>query len=395
MNQDSDGQASTNPGTVSPTFEQLSRARIYQQTLAHFFAPVAHALYKDNKINEVMINGPDHIYVERSGGRIERLKTRFPTEAALQAAVNNLAEYVNRRIGGDRHSMDARLPEGFRVHVIVPPASRNGIVVTIRKFAQERIAREQLVDVWKTLSESAWQFLNVAIRLKRNVLVSGGTGTGKTTLLNALSECIDADDRVIVIEDSSELKLNQEHTIYLESVPPKADGSGGATIRDLFVDSLRMRPDRILVGEVRRGEALDLVQSMLSGHDGCMSTIHASSPRLALVRLETLCLMSDVKMPVYVARTQVASAIHLVVQIVRHKGHRLVNEISEVRGLENGDQYVTKTLFSRASVRGVANATDLPPLNPTGQICAFAQEVRDEGLDREASECAALFAKPQ
>lgn len=377
---------------TSAPFVRLSRSDVYQQTLRHFFAPVADALYLDDTINEVMINGPEHIYVERSGGRIERLNTRFRDAAHLQAAVNNLAEYVNRRIDRDHHSMDARLPapEKFRVHVIVPPASRNGIVVTIRKFSRQPITRQNLLD-WKTLSEPAAQFLDVAIRLKRNILVSGGTGTGKTSLLNALSASIDPEERVIVIEDSSELNLSQEHTIYLESVAPNPDGSGGATIRDLFVDSLRMRPDRILVGEVRRGEALDLVQSMLSGHDGCMSTIHASSPRLALVRLETLCLMSDVKMPVYVARTQVASAIHLVVQIVRHRGHRLVNEISEVRGMKDGGNYETVRLFKRASVPSSATLDDLPALEPLNQPCLFAEQARDEGLHREAPDCAAIW----
>lgn len=379
---------------TSDAFTQLSRAEIYQKTLRHFFAPVAEALYNDDSINEVMINGPDQIYVERSGGRIEKLDARFADSDSLQAAVNNLAEYVSRRIDRKNHSMDARLPapEKFRVHVIIPPASRNGIVVTIRKFTRERITRQNLLD-WKTLSEPAFQFLDVAIRLKRNILVSGGTGTGKTSLLNALSASIDSEDRVIVIEDSSELSLSQEHTIYLESVAPNPDGSGGATIRDLFVDSLRMRPDRILVGEVRRGEALDLVQSMLSGHDGCMSTIHASSPRLALVRLETLCLMSDVKMPVHVARTQVASAIHLVAQIVRHRGHRLVNQISEVRGMDEAGNYLLTSLFRRKSFRSTSARSEIPELAPLNRRCLFADEARNERLHLEAPDCKAIFTE--
>ncbi len=284
----------------------LRRADIYRRTLRHFFAPVAHELYEDESVTEVLINGHDQIYVERAG-KLQKLDSSrsFPSEAALQAAVNNLAEYVNRRLDERHHSMDARLPdpERFRVHVIGPPCSRMGMVISIRKFSRNKLTIEALVEK-KSLSAAARQFLEVAIRLHRNILVSGGTGSGKTSMLNALSAAISPGERIVVIEDSSELNLRQPHTIYLESRPARADGTGAVTIRDLFVDSLRMRPDRIIVGEVRRGEALDLVQSMLSGHDGAMSTVHASSPALALIRLETLCLMSEIQMPVYVARTQ-------------------------------------------------------------------------------------------
>lgn len=372
----------------------LKRSEIYRHTLRHFFGPVAHELYEDPAVTEVLINGHDTIYVERAG-RLERLdrSRSFASEAALQAAVNNLAEYVHRRLDEHHHSMDARLPEPerFRVHVIGPPCSRNGIVVSIRKFSLKRLTVQELVEK-KSLSEAARQFLDVAIRLHRNILVSGGTGSGKTSMLNALSASIDSRERIIVIEDSSELNLQQPHTVYLESRPARADGTGAVTIRDLFVDSLRMRPDRILVGEVRRGEALDLIQSMLSGHDGAMSTVHASSPQLALVRLETLCLMSEIDMPVYVARTQVASAIHLIVQVARlPNGERRVVEIGEVRGLDPQERYITKSLFRRAR----SSATgEIPELKPTGEACAFAEEAIESGGATDAPLCHELFRMP-
>ena len=384
----------TNPSSNGEITVSLRRAEIYRLTLRHFFGPVAKELYDDESVTEVLINGHDQIYVERKG-RLQKLENRsFVSEAALQAAVNNLAEYVNRRLDDRHHSMDARLPEPerFRVHVIGPPCSRNGIVISIRKFSQNKLTIEALVKS-NSLSEPARQFLEVAIRLHKNILVSGGTGSGKTSLLNALSEAILPTERIVVIEDSSELNLRQPHTIYLESRPPRPDGTGAVTIRDLFVDSLRMRPDRIIVGEVRRGEALDLVQSMLSGHDGSMSTVHASSPALALIRLETLCLMSEIQMPVYVARTQVSSAIHLIVQVARlSSGARRVIEISEVRGLDQHERYITKSLFRRVR-ESDTNLT--PELRSTGESCQFAEEAHENGQLKIYPLCSDLFRLPQ
>src|SRR5262249_28154970 len=209
----------------------------------------------------------------------------------------------------------ARLPEPerFRVHVIIPPVSRQGVCVSIRKFPRNRMTLATLLEQG-SLDPLAVEYLTLLIRTHHNLIVSGGTGSGKTSLLNALSAVIPEHERIVVIEDSSELRLQQPHTLYLEARPPRPDGEGAVTIRDLFVDSLRMRPDRILVGEVRRGEALDLVQSMLSGHDGALSTVHASTPLLALVRLDTRCLMNDGHLPIYGARTQEAAARPVVIQ---------------------------------------------------------------------------------
>jgi pilus assembly protein CpaF len=368
------------------------RATIYGETLRRFFHPVVHELYEDDTVTEVLINGTDAVYVERKG-RLERLDRCVFSRDGLEAAVNNLAEYVDRRIDDLHHSMDARLPEPqkFRVHVIIPPCSRNGIVVSIRKFHRAELSLERLVE-YGTLSEPAAQFLGAAIRLHRNLVVAGGTGAGKTSLLNALAACIPAHERIIVIEDSSELQLRQPHSVYLEARQADPLGQGAVTIRDLFVDSLRMRPDRILVGEVRRGEALDLVQSMLSGHDGAMTTVHASNPRLALVRLETLCMMSDVHLPVYVARTQVASAVQLVVQIARAPhGARQITAIAEVRGLDDRERYEVVDLFRRERQASSTAGEIESRLVPTGERCSFGAEARLFGEVDRAPLCADLF----
>ncbi len=343
----------------------MQRADVYRSTLRFFLAPVADLLYDDETVTEVLINGPDDIYCERRG-RLEKVPRRFADERVLEAAVRNLAEYVGRRLD-DHHSLDARLPEPerFRVHVITPPASRQGVCVSIRKFRRADTTLAWLTEIG-SLSPEAAEYLTLMVRAHRNVLVAGGTGAGKTSLLNALSAAIPPHERIVVIEDSSELRLQQPHAVYLEARPARPDGKGAVTIRDLFVDSLRMRPDRILVGEVRRGEALDLVQSMLSGHDGALSTIHASTPLLALVRLETLCLMSDVHLPVYVARTQVASAIHVIAQVARFPdGTRRVSAIHEVGGLGAGEKYRLRPVFESGGGR----------LQATGRRSRFGREV--------------------
>jgi pilus assembly protein CpaF len=273
------------------------------------------------------------VYAERRGRLTLEAETHFESEAALMAAARNIAEFAGRPLHAQTHSVDARLPDGSRVHLILPPCSRAGVCVSIRKFNTSKLSLQQLVEL-ATMNQEAADCLSAAVRSHRNLVVSGGTGSGKTSLLNALSAEIDPAERIVVIEDSSELQLQQPHTVYLESRPADQSGIGEVTIRDLFVDSLRMRPDRILVGEVRRGEALDLIQSMVSGHRGAMTTVHASTPRDAVVRLETLSLMGGIQMPPHVARSQVASAIDLVVQINRHgDGSRRISHITACHGL--------------------------------------------------------------
>lgn len=305
---------------------------IYSRTTRRFLGPVVHLL-DDPEVTEVLINGPASVYAERRGRLTLEAEARFDSEAELMAAARNIAEFAGRPLHAQTHSVDARLPDGSRVHLILPPCSRAGVCVSIRKFNTAKLSLEQLVDL-ATMTQQAADCLSDAVRRHRNLVVSGGTGSGKTSLLNALSAEIEPAERIVVIEDSSELQLQQPHTVYLESRPADQSGLGEVTIRDLFVDSLRMRPDRILVGEVRRGEALDLIQSMVSGHRGAMTTVHASTPRDAMVRLETLSLMGGVQMPAHVARSQVASAIDLVVQINRHgDGSRRISHITACHGL--------------------------------------------------------------
>lgn len=311
---------------------------IYSQTTRRFLHPVVHLL-DDEDVSEILINGPDVVYAERGGQLTLQSEVHFDGEAALMAAARNIAEYAGRPIGPRTHSVDARLPDGSRVHLILPPSSRGGVCISIRKFNTARLSLGELVTLG-TLSEPSAQYLSNAIKQHRNLVISGGTGSGKTSLLNALSAEIDSSERIVVIEDSSELQLQQPHTVYLEAQPADRSGHHAITIRDLFVDSLRMRPDRILVGEVRREEALDLIQSMVSGHRGAMTTVHASTPHDAAVRLETLTLMAGLAMPAHVARAQVASAIDVIVQINRQAdGSRRISHINRLTGLTEAGDY--------------------------------------------------------
>ena len=321
----------------------MQHKEIYLESTRHFLAPVV-SLLDNPDVSEILINGPDTIYFEESG-RLSRAEVSFPTEASLLAAAQNIAEFVGRSLDCDNHSMDARLPDGSRVHVIVPPSARNGVCISIRKFRNDSFNLAKLVQ-WESMTAEQSEFLAESVKGHRNIVIAGGTGSGKTSLLNALSGEIPDYERIVVIEDSSELQLQQPHTVYLEAQPIRPDGSGEVSIRDLFVDSLRMRPDRIVVGEVRRGEALDLVQSMISGHSGSMTTVHATTPHDAAIRLETLSMMSDVSLPAHVARLQVASALDLVVCINRQPdGARKVERISECKGTNPQGNYEFSTLF--------------------------------------------------
>jgi pilus assembly protein CpaF len=336
-------------------------------------------LLDDSSVSEVLINGHETVYFERSG-RLQKSEIRFTDEAALMAAVRNIAEYVDRVVDRDHHSMDARLPDGSRVHVIIPPSAR-GPHVSIRKFKKSSFNLQSLVE-WGSLTPMAAEFLEIVVVIHRNLIISGGTGTGKTSMLNALSTAIPEHERIIVIEDSAELQLNQPHTVYLEAQPPGPDGRGHVTIRDLFVDSLRMRPDRIVVGEVRRGEALDMIQSMISGHAGALTTTHANTPRDALIRLETMSLMAGIDIPIHVARRQVAAAVHLVLQLVRmDDGSRRVKTISEVMGElnEHGD-YLVEDLFRFHAEGRDDEGKIMGTLRPTGNRPTFASEPRQLGL---------------
>jgi pilus assembly protein CpaF len=301
---------------------------------------------------------------------------------------------VGREISPERPILDARLPNGYRVHAIVPPSARTGTYLSIRKFSRQKLTLDDLIR-FGSLSPAAREFLELCVKLRKNILISGGTGTGKTVLLGAISAAIPEEERIIVIEDTSELRLDQRHCLYLEVQQADQFGRGGLSIRQLFVTSLRMRPDRIIVGEVRSGEALDLVQSMISGHAGSLSTVHANTALDALVRLETLSLMSDVELPVYVARAQVASAIHLVVQLTRftEDGSRKITRITEACGLDADNRYQLRDLFISRMHGKLPDGRLHAELEPTGTLPTFAREVYEQGLDERVRESGALWSQ--
>ncbi len=369
----------------------MSREAIFEASLGYFLTPVKKHL-DDPTVTEIMVNGFDEVYIERRG-KLEHSDARFPSEDALLTAVHNVAQYVGREIDDKRPVLDARLPDGSRVHAVIPPSARRGTYLTIRKFSRDVMSLETLVRLG-SISEAAREFLEICVRLHKNIIVAGGTGTGKTSLLNALSTAVPDEERIVVIEDSSELRLNQPHTLYLEAQQKDAYGHGGLTIRQLFVASLRMRPDRIIVGEVRGGEALDMIQSMISGHSGSLTTVHASTPRDALVRLETLSLMSEVEIPIYVARAQVASAIHLIVQLSRFSedGSRRITRITEACGLGQ-DTYILQDLFVLKMQGKSEGGQIIADLKPTGTLPTFAGEAYEQAMDDRIKLTGALWKR--
>ncbi len=308
-----------------------------------FFAPVQEFLLDDN-VAEIMINGSQQIYIERKGKLVATSAT-FINEQALQAAVMNVARSVGRFFNADNPQLDARLPDGSRLHAVMPPISRSGTMVAIRKFRREKLTMQQLIEFGSITADGA-KLLDDIVKSGKNIIVSGATSSGKTSVLNVLSALIPDNQRILVLEDASELQLQQTHVGCFETRKPDEHGKGEITIRDLLRSVLRLRPDRIIVGEIRGGEALDMLQAMNTGHDGCMSTIHANSAKDSLSRLETCSLLSGVEIPLVVIREQVASAIDVVVQTARlPDGSRKITAITNVKGLENG-QYVLEDLYS-------------------------------------------------
>jgi pilus assembly protein CpaF len=370
----------------------MSRQAIFEASVNYFLEPIG-AFLNDESVTEIMVNGFDDIYVERRG-KLHHTDARFPSNDALLSAIHNVAQWVGLEITEEYPVLDARLPNGSRVHAVIPPSARTGIYLTIRKFTRQALTLEDLM-AFGSLSEVAKEFLEICVRLHKNMLISGGTGTGKTVLLGAISRAIPEEERIIVIEDTSELRLIQKHCLYLEAQHGSHAGVGALNVRQLFVNSLRMRPDRIIVGEVRGGEALDLIQSMISGHAGALSTIHANSPLDSLIRLETLSLMSDVEIPVYVARAQVASAIHLVVQIARftEDGSRKITRIAEARGLNDNNQYRLADLFVSRLQGKTPDGRLIADLRPTGEKPTFFREPYEQGLEEQIRLTGDLWSK--
>ena len=316
-----------------------------------------------SEISEIMVNGHQQIFIER-GGRLERTNRTFDSEEHLRAVVDRMVRSSGRRVDQSSPMVDARLPDGSRLNVVLPPLAVDGPSITIRKFTAQHLTSRDLVERGAVSIEAA-AFLAHAVALRRNIIVSGGTGTGKTTMLNVLSSHIARSERVVTVEDAVELQLEMPNIIRLESRPANTEGAGAVTIRDLVRNSLRMRPDRIVVGEVRGAEALDMLQAMNTGHDGSLSTLHANNPRDAIRRLETMVLLGGVDLPLRAIREQVASAVDLIVQLTRGAdGSRFVSSITEVVGLE-GEVVSTAELFHRPNGSGHDRAT-APSLVGTG-----------------------------
>lgn len=306
--------------------------------LTLFLAPVAECL-ADDEVSEIMINGHERVYVER-GGRLVEIPNRFVSEQALRAAATNIAKSIGRILDEMHPRLDARLPDGSRVHVVIPPLSRIGTVVSIRKFKKDTLTIDKMLS-FGSMDGATYRLLRAMVLMHKNVVVSGGTSSGKTSVLNALSSFIPEGERVLVIEDASELQLQQRHVVPFETRKADKNGQGEVTIRDLIHSALRLRPDRIVIGEIRGGEALDLLQALNTGHAGSMSTIHANSPLDCLRRLETCALLSGIEIPLSALRAQVASAIDAVVQTARlSDGSRKIVSVAEVLPLDAGEYRV-------------------------------------------------------
>jgi pilus assembly protein CpaF len=354
--------------------------QIFEQTIQQFFEPVAGFL-ADPTVSEIMINGPRQIYVERAG-KLELTSARFASEEALMAALRNLSQYVGKPLSEQRPILEGRFPDGSRVEALIPPVAPDGPCVSIRRFSRETLTVEKLVELG-SMPELAAQLLRACVVSKCNILVAGGTGSGKTSMLNALSGFIPDGERVVVIEDSREVQFQKQHVVQLEARPAAANGQGAITIRELFRATLRMRPDRVIVGEVRGGEALDIVQAMTSGHGGCMGTLHASHPKDALTRMETMAMMSDIDMPLSALRNQVGSGVELCVQVSRlSDGSRKVTHVTEVLGFDQQTQgYLLQDLFVRRYDGLDAQGHVQSELVPTGVQPRFAPRLAEHGLE--------------
>ena len=344
-------------------------------------------LLADDSITEIMVNGPFDVWVERQG-RLFETTVRFTDESHLRRIINKMVAQIGRRIDESSPMVDARLPDGSRVNALIPPLSLGGPLVTIRKFSKRRLDLNDLVRLG-TLSTETVEFLQRCILAELNILISGGTGSGKTTLLNALSTSIPDTDRIITIEDAAELRLNQRHVLRLEARPKNIEGEGEIAIRELVRNSLRMRPDRIIVGEVRGAESLDMLQAMNTGHDGSLCTVHANTPRDALSRIETMVLMAGYDLPMKAIRQQVASALDLIVHLERMEdGSRRVTAITEVQRMES-DVITLQDIFEFKVSQVTSERVVIGALNPTGLRPTFLYKFEKRGVSLPLS----LFAK--
>jgi pilus assembly protein CpaF len=348
---------------------------VFESTLRGFLLPVLREL-DDSSVTELLINGPSNVFVERKG-KLVRLDVTFGSVDVLMSALRVIAQYVGRPLDEAHPILEGRLPDGSRVEALLPPVAPDGPSVAIRRFAKDKLTLSKLLE-FGALTQDAAETLRVLVECKRNIVVAGGTGSGKTSMLNALSAFVPVGERIVVIEDARELQLQREHVVQLEARPADAKGKGAISIRDLFKATLRMRPDRIVLGEIRGGEALDLIQAMTSGHGGCLTTVHASYPIDTMNRLETMALMGGVELPLVALRSQLASAVDFIVQTSRLRdGSRKVTHLSEVIGVDPVHGYRLKNLFTFESI----SPQQEPRLLPTGALPECLPLIRAQGFE--------------
>ena len=376
--------------TIQDLFEQIlaeenivlsrpERARLFEQIAAEILGlgPLQ-PLLEDDTITEVMVNGAKNIYIERKG-KIHRVPVTFENNDHVMRIIDRIVAPLGRRIDESSPYVDARLPDGSRVNAVIPPLSLIGPVLTIRKFSRNPITVEQLIQ-FGSVTQEGIQFLKACVEARLNIVISGGTGSGKTTLLNILSGFIPSDERIVTIENAAELQLRQEHVITLESRPPNIEGRGEITIRDLVINSLRMRPDRIIVGEIRDEAALDMLQAMNTGHDGSMTTLHSNGPRDTLARMETMTLMAGMDLPSRAIREQVASAIDLICHQERMRdGTRKITNLTEISGMEG--EVITMTDIFVFEQTGIENGQIAGRLRPTGLRPKFMDKLEAAGIN--------------
>jgi len=376
--------------TIQDLFEQIlaeenivlsrpERARLFEQIAAEILGlgPLQ-PLLEDDTITEIMVNGAKNIYIERKG-KVHRVPVTFENNDHVMRIIDRIVAPLGRRIDESSPYVDARLPDGSRVNAVIPPISLVGPVLTIRKFSRNPITVEQLIQ-FGSITQEATQFLKACVEARLNIVISGGTGSGKTTFLNVLSGFIPSDERILTIENAAELQLRQEHVVTLESRPPNIEGRGEITIRNLVVNALRMRPERIIVGEIRDEAALDMLQAMNTGHDGSMTTLHSNGPRDTLARLETMVLMAGMELPSRAIREQVASAIDLVCHQDRMRdGTRKIVNLTEISGMEG--EVITMTDIFVFEQTGIENGQIIGRLRPTGLRPKFMDKIEAAGIN--------------
>lgn len=354
---------------------QSNKGNVFESAIKNFLAPIW-GLLKDESVTEVMVNRHDEIWVEKAG-KIYKSEDSFPDEDSVRAAVNNIAQSVGRRIDDNSPRLDARLPNGYRIHAVIPPCARKGTTIAIRKFSTTQFTFEDYIR-FGTMTLDVARFLDICMKLGKNILVSGGTGSGKTTLLSVLCNRIPRGQRIIVIEDSSELQIEYEHVVFFETRMANELGEGEVDIQDLLKSSLRLRPDRIIVGEVRGGEALELIQAMNTGHKGCLGTVHANSPHDAIVRLEALAQGADSQLSEKALQHQIGSAVDIIAQISRYQdGSRRIGSVAEVLGVNDKGVYQVRDIYSLDGLVKKPDGSYSGAIKPVGVEPTFMKEIVD------------------